>query len=321
MKNKTITNSRLVSVIMPAYNGERYIGKAIESVLKQTYSDIELIIVEDASTDKTLDVIKRYSDERISLFVNEENQGIAFSTNRAISNAKGSYVALLDDDDEFFPDKIKKQVEFMESHPEIDILGGRTEIVTEDGTHLTYGPVPHNNPKYIKAMLLFHCMDFRNGTALIRKAFIDKNNLKYRDKMLGMQDYLFYIESSKIGTISTNDELCLKARQHDNNETLRRMRDDKDRRASLYGKLQDYSLKQSGFVLSPKQINAINRLLPETELKSKMHKDDLNELKMIMIEILKQGKEMEIDFYDELTIVCKKELFRVMKYMDIYDWI
>lgn len=89
----------LVSVIMPAYNGEKYIGDAIESILNQTYDNFELIIVEDKSTDHTLDVIHGYEDSRISLYLNECNRGIAYSTNLGIEQSKGKYIALLDDDD------------------------------------------------------------------------------------------------------------------------------------------------------------------------------------------------------------------------------
>ena len=89
----------LVSVIMPAYNGEKYIGAAIESILNQTYDNFELVIIEDKSTDNTLKVIQEYNDSRISLFLNSSNRGIAYSTNLGIAKSKGEYIALLDDDD------------------------------------------------------------------------------------------------------------------------------------------------------------------------------------------------------------------------------
>ena len=89
----------LVSVVMPAYNGEKYIGESIESILRQTYDDLELIIVEDKSTDHTLQVIQTYSDTRIHLYTNERNLGISYSTNFGIDHSNGKYIALLDDDD------------------------------------------------------------------------------------------------------------------------------------------------------------------------------------------------------------------------------
>ena len=85
----------LVSVIMPAYNGEKYIGAAIESILNQTYGNWELIIIEDKSTDNTLDVIQKYKDSRISLYLNPCNKGIAYSTNLGITQSKGKYIARL----------------------------------------------------------------------------------------------------------------------------------------------------------------------------------------------------------------------------------
>ena len=79
----------LVSVVMPAYNGEKYIGEAIDSILNQTYDNFELIIIEDKSTDRTLDVIRGYKDSRISLYLNSSNHGIAYSTNLGIARSKG----------------------------------------------------------------------------------------------------------------------------------------------------------------------------------------------------------------------------------------
>ena len=88
-----------VSVIMPSYNACMYIGEAIESVLQQTYRNLELIIIEDCSTDCTSDVIHSFSDERIVYLENEINKGISFSTNRGIAESHGDYIAILDDDD------------------------------------------------------------------------------------------------------------------------------------------------------------------------------------------------------------------------------
>ena len=104
----------LVSVIMPSYNTAKYIGESIKSVLAQTYTDWELIIVDDCSTDNTDDVVKPFlSDERIKYLKNEENSGAAVSRNRAMREAKGEWVAFLDSDDLWLPEKLEKQLDFM----------------------------------------------------------------------------------------------------------------------------------------------------------------------------------------------------------------
>ncbi|MCI8465867.1 MAG: glycosyltransferase family 2 protein [Lachnospiraceae bacterium] len=145
----------LVSVIMPAYNGEKYIGEAIESVLNQTYGNLELIVVEDKSTDATPDLIRRYQDSRIRLYFNDRNQGIAYSTNLGIEKSRGKYIALLDDDDIALERRLEWQVDFLEKHEEIDVLGGRSALIDKDGNFIGYDKEPIYNPKYIKANLLF----------------------------------------------------------------------------------------------------------------------------------------------------------------------
>lgn len=209
----------LVSVIMPAYNGEKYIGEAIESILNQTYNNLELIIVEDKSTDNTLKIIQKYKDPRIHLYLNSKNQGIAYATNLGIAKSKGKYIALLDDDDIATKQRLEWQTSFMEEHDEVDILGGRSAAIDKNGNFLRYDLEPLRNPKFIKALLLFSNEKFANCSAMIRKSFIEKNNLKYQDNCLGMQDFKFYIDSSKVGTITSIDRLVHLKRIHDEEET------------------------------------------------------------------------------------------------------
>lgn len=106
----------LVSVIMPSYNTAKYIGDSIRSVIGQTYTNWELIIVDDCSTDDTVETIRLFSDERIKLFVNETNSGAAMSRNRALREASGKWVAFLDSDDIWHPEKLEKQIRFMEDN-------------------------------------------------------------------------------------------------------------------------------------------------------------------------------------------------------------
>ncbi len=103
----------LVSVIMPSYNTAKYIVDAIESVLAQTYAKWELVIIDDCSTDGTENVVKRYSDSRIKYIRNSKNVGAAISRNKAIAIARGEWIAFLDSDDIWMPEKLEKQLSFM----------------------------------------------------------------------------------------------------------------------------------------------------------------------------------------------------------------
>jgi len=109
----------LVSVIIPAYNNAEYLGDAIESVLQQTYSNLELIIVNDASPDDTVRVIRGYDDSRIRYIVHEHNKGLSAARNTGIQAAMGEFIALLDGDDYFHPEKLRLHMEFMEKNSDI----------------------------------------------------------------------------------------------------------------------------------------------------------------------------------------------------------
>ncbi len=106
----------LVSVIMPSWNTSNFIAESIQSVIDQTYENWELIIVDDCSTDNTDDVVAKFTDKRIRYFKNEKNSGAALSRNRALREARGEWIAFLDSDDLWNPDKLEHQISFMNEH-------------------------------------------------------------------------------------------------------------------------------------------------------------------------------------------------------------
>lgn len=139
----------LVSIIMPCYNAERYIAQSIESVLAQSYQNWELIITDDASTDKSVEIISKYSknDDRISVMVPDEHQGIARTRNMSISRARGRFMAFLDSDDIWYPEKLEKQVNYMlendlaftySSYEIIDCQGNPKNRIVKDASVMSY---------------------------------------------------------------------------------------------------------------------------------------------------------------------------------------
>lgn len=122
-------NYPLVTIGIPVYNGERFIKKAIDSVLNQTYTNFELIITDDGSLDDTVNIVKSYDDPRIILVINRENRGISSQLNQQISLGKGVFFCRMDADDLMFPDRLQKQVVFLLSHPNIDAIGSSAIII------------------------------------------------------------------------------------------------------------------------------------------------------------------------------------------------
>lgn len=121
-----------VSVIIPTYNREKFIGEAIQSVLDQTFQDFEVIVVDDGSTDRTGDVVQAFASEKVQ-YVYQSNRGRSNARNHALGLAKGRYIAFLDSDDLYLPDKLALQVDYMDSHPEIGMVYTSAYCIDENG--------------------------------------------------------------------------------------------------------------------------------------------------------------------------------------------
>lgn len=296
----------LVSIVMPAYNGEKYIGQAIESVLNQTYDNWELDIVDDASTDATLDVIKRYNDKRIKLQKNIKNRGIAYSSNIAIDMSDSKYIAFLDDDDMATEERLEIQVEYLEEHPDIDVLGGRAILINEESEIIGYDDTPLYNPKLIKAYLNLIDMRFTNGTTMIRRALLEENGLRFEDECYGMQDSKLMMDASKVGKLTSIDRLLMFKRIHDNEFTTIMRNDSMDKRRECTARIQRESLEASGFVLNEEQLYMLGKYITE---RAPMPTDE--EVIVIwgaMSEIIRQSYDRDLDYAKEMEYACKKLL-------------
>lgn len=200
----------LVSVVMPVFNGEKYLKEAIESILNQTYKNFEFLIINDGSTDRSVDIIKKYQniDKRIYLINNEKNKGIVYSLNKGLSSAKGKYILRMDCDDISFSNRIEEQILFMEKNKHIGISGTWVRINT-NGMYKNY----KNKTKFpaIKAGLLFNNM-LAHPTFIIRKELIEKHNLSYNENFKGCEDYGLLIDGMKYFQIEILPEILFEYR-------------------------------------------------------------------------------------------------------------
>jgi glycosyltransferase involved in cell wall biosynthesis len=126
-----------VSVVMASYNHEKYVAETLESVLSQTYQDFEFIITDDGSSDGTVDVMKRFDERRIKLSCFSQNQGACAAINNCIQEAKGEYIAVINSDDAWMPEKLEKQVKFLDEHPEIGAVFSSAHIIDEQSNKIT----------------------------------------------------------------------------------------------------------------------------------------------------------------------------------------
>ena len=133
----------LVSVITPAYNSVKFIRETVDSVLNQTYPAIEYIVVDDGSQDGTYEILRQYdSEKKITVLTHEEhcNKGQSAALNLGLESCQGEYIVILDSDDLLHPEKVSKQVEFLENNPEVGMVYGQAMAISEDGRELF--PIP-----------------------------------------------------------------------------------------------------------------------------------------------------------------------------------
>ncbi|MBD2103235.1 glycosyltransferase family A protein [Leptolyngbya sp. FACHB-261] len=161
----------VISVIVPAYNAEGTILETIRSVQQQTFTDFELIVVDDGSRDRTLKVLETIEDERLKVF-SYENAGAAIARNRGMVQAKGEFIAFLDADDLWTPDKLEAQLRALQQHPEAGVAYSWTEFVDKDGKFL-YAQKPVHFEGNVYAQLLLRNFFVCGSIPLIRKAAID----------------------------------------------------------------------------------------------------------------------------------------------------
>ena len=165
-----------ISVIMAVYNTEKYVAEAIESILCQTYRDFEFIIVDDASTDSSADIIEHFqeTDNRIRIIRNECNSGLGISLQRGVKSARGQLIARMDADDISLVDRFEKQVNHLNNHPEIMVLGCDHLIINETGEIINDLIYP-KNPEIMRwNMLLGSGLIVSNGATMIRKELFDE---------------------------------------------------------------------------------------------------------------------------------------------------
>jgi glycosyltransferase involved in cell wall biosynthesis len=164
----------LISVLMPAYNSENYIKAAVESILNQTFSDFELIIINDGSTDNTESVIASFSDSRIRYYKNERNEGLANVRNRLISYATGKYIAFLDSDDISESVRLQKEADLLQNNPDLMLVSGSVEGLDKDGIRVRSNWKFDMSPEILKVHFLFYNPVITSTVLFVRDALPDE---------------------------------------------------------------------------------------------------------------------------------------------------
>lgn len=238
-----------VSVVMSVFNQEKYLPIAIESILNQTYTDFEFIIVNDGSNDSSNDIILGYKDKRIIL-IEQENTGLPVALNLAISKTKGDFIARMDSDDISHPSRLKKQLEHLKQNPEMDLIGSSVRIIDENGKFLGVEDVP-TSTEAINQCLKYRCVVY-HPTFFIRKEIFNKVG-GYRKEFIHAQDYDFLLRArSKNINIANQADYLLDYRVESkssfvkdfNQSRFARLARELDRERNKYGSESDNTFSQ-----------------------------------------------------------------------------
>lgn len=203
----------IISVIVPVFNAAQYLSEAIESVLIQTFSDFELILIDDGSKDRSWEIICEFAsrDSRIRTFQNEFNRGIYFTRNLGLEMSTGKYIAVMDSDDISLPDRFVKQITYLESHPEIDVLGGQI-VKFGDVAQSTMKSNYPLTPGGIQWGMLSGCQ-LAHSTVMMRNHLFSSEGFRYRDFKVA-QDYELWTRLAPGHKIANLPDVLVKYRIH-----------------------------------------------------------------------------------------------------------
>lgn len=211
-----------VSVITPAYNAGKYIRETIESILNQTFSEFEFIIIDDCSTDNTWEIIREYEakDSRIRAIKNEYNLGIAGNRNKGLHLAQGEYIVWQDADDISLPTRVEKQLRFLEEHPKIGIVGGFLQFFDENGEH---GFRKYDAEDADLRKKIFRYSPVAQPAAMIRKKCLDEAG-EYDLKYPPAEDLDMSFRIGKHHEFANLQETVVKYREHPTSATFTRLK-------------------------------------------------------------------------------------------------
>jgi glycosyltransferase involved in cell wall biosynthesis len=202
-----------VSVVMPVYNAARFLGEAIESVLGQTFPALELVTVDDASTDRSWEILQEHArrDPRVRPFRNERNLGIVRTRNRAFAEAdpRSAYFAIMDSDDVCMPTRLERQVAFLDAHADHALVGGHNLVIDETSREIGFRPYPTTHDEIVRVMGRYNPIS--QPTATVRRAALDAVG-RYDENFPRCQDYELWLRLAARYKVANLDEPTLKYR-------------------------------------------------------------------------------------------------------------
>lgn len=241
----------IITVLMPVYNGEHYLREAIDSILEQTLSDFELLIINDGSTDESEKTILSYDDDRIRYVKNESNLKLIATLNKGLQLSRGKYIARMDADDIAAPTRLAKQLEFMESHPAVGICGTWFESFGSTNSVVKY-PISDSGIRY---MALYQC-PFCHPTVMLRTELIRNHELEFSHDYPHAEDYEFWLRAGRFTELHNLPEVLLKYRQHEESVSVKEASTQLDRSIVIRGQF----FHEFGVRATEKELNLFRKM-------------------------------------------------------------
>ena len=210
----------LISVLLCTYNDEKYIYKAVKSILDQTFEDFEFIIINDGSTDKTLDILKQFDDKRLIL-IDKPNTGLTDSLNLGVSKAKSNWIARMDGDDISIKTRFEEQIKYIDDN--VAVIGTQCKFIDEEGNQIATVSLPLTHNEILKKGTSFRTM-FIHPSVLINKELLLKSG-GYDDYINSAEDLDLWLKLSHYGKLVNLDSVLLEYRMHQNKISITKRKD------------------------------------------------------------------------------------------------
>lgn len=298
-------NKPLVTVFIPVYNCENYIKDCLDSIVNQTYKNLEILLIDDGSSDNSLNIIKEYKDKRIRIIQNKVNKGIPYTRNLGLKESRGEYLAIMDADDISLKNRIEKQVDFLEKNKEIDVVG---TFYKQFGGKLSRDIKEYKTSEEIDIGLLFGTQ-LANPTTMIRLETLRKNDISYNLECFVAQDYELWTQISKVGKLAVLPEILFKYRYGHENITKKSTVEKYQKRKRVIDSIHNNILDFYKFDLDEEDKIKYNRLFDDNPL-NPIDKNFIEEVNFVL-------KKMIIFNIDNQ--VFDKDLFEKILYQAVVN--
>lgn len=221
MYKSALQSSPKVTVLLPVFNAEPFLSESVESILGQSFTDFELLAINDGSTDRSREILAAFSDPRLVIVDNDGNRGLIYTLNHGIAVARGEYIARMDADDIAVANRFEKQIAFLDAHPQVALLGSWAELIDCAGKYIQLRQTPVGNKNIQESLLAVNC--FIHSSVMFRTAIVREAG-GYRQDAIHAEDYEMWLRITENNEADNLPEPLIRYRIHLSQISQRQLR-------------------------------------------------------------------------------------------------